>query len=410
MNDPSAGLVNHSIILKTMIKQILILSPFFHPEPISTGRYNSFLAKALVKKGISMDVICFHPLYPDWRPRRSDDSLSGVKIFRSGAWIRYPKTSLLRRVVLEGCFLLHLIRYAGRIKRYPHIVAVLPPMLFLPFIRFLAAPNTKITAITHDLQGIMAGIGFNKNRSKVVDLIQLLERMVLRCCHKIIVLSNSMASILLDRYRIPSSKIAVCWPFVTVDIADSGLRMDHLFASPKKHIIYAGALGEKQNPEGLISFFLDLVNRRGDVVCHIFSRGPVFDFYRGISNTDNHQLMFHDLVPERDLAELYRRSDIQIIPEKIGFSQGAIPSKLPNLLAVGVPIIYIGEKNSDVRQIIEAANAGLCADSWNLDRLYELTDRLLLESDDRSREDRRLAFDRKFATLFSVDTLVKELI
>ena len=203
-----------------MNDHFLLLSPFFHPEPISTGKYNSFLAKALVQKGLRVDVICFHPLYPHWCPRRSDEGFFGVRIFRGGAGIRYPKASLMRRAVLEAGFVLHLLRHASRIKGSSHIVTVLPPMLYLPLIRMVARPNTRITAIVHDLQGIMAGVGLGGGGSKVVGFIQLLERLVLGCCHRIIALSNTMASFLLDSYQIPSSKIAVCWPFVTVDHQD----------------------------------------------------------------------------------------------------------------------------------------------------------------------------------------------
>jgi hypothetical protein len=56
------------IIGYRMTERLLLLSPFFFPEPISTGRYNTFLVQALVDKGVHVDVICFHPLYPNWRP------------------------------------------------------------------------------------------------------------------------------------------------------------------------------------------------------------------------------------------------------------------------------------------------------------------------------------------------------
>jgi colanic acid biosynthesis glycosyl transferase WcaI len=101
-----------------MTERLLLLSPFFFPEPISTGRYNTFLVQALVDKGVHVDVICFHPLYPNWRPRRSNKGLNGARISRGGAWMRFPKNNLLRRAVLEAGFLLHVICHAGQIKKY----------------------------------------------------------------------------------------------------------------------------------------------------------------------------------------------------------------------------------------------------------------------------------------------------
>jgi glycosyltransferase involved in cell wall biosynthesis len=387
-----------------------MLSPFFYPEPISTGRYNSFLAMALAQKGNSVDVICFHPIYPDWHPTHCENELPGVNILRGGEWIRFPKKIILRRAVLELGFLLHFLRYINRIKTYTHIVAVLPPMLFLPLLRLVADPNIKITAIVHDLQGIMAGVDLNKKSSILLGIIRILERLVLGCCHKVIALSSSMASFITKSYKIPSSKITICWPFVSVESQNSPSQLDYLFAKGKKHVVYAGALGKKQNPQGLLSFFLELINRRSDVICHLFSAGPIFETYQRLYKTANKRLKFHNLVPDKDLFELYQRSHIQVIPEQIGFSDGAIPSKLPNLLASGAPVLYIGQKNSDVRYIIEKANAGMCSDSWDPKKLCVIIECVLVESASRSHKERRLAFNEKFAALFSVESLIKELL
>jgi colanic acid biosynthesis glycosyl transferase WcaI len=392
-----------------MTERLLLLSPFFYPEPISTGRYNSFLAKALVKKGVPVDVICFHPLYPDWRVHRSDEVLSGVGTTRGGAWVRYPQDNLIRRGVLEVGYWLHIFRNIARLKGYSHIAAVLPPMLFLPLVRLTAGPDARITAIVHDLQGVMAGVGSGAGRM-VVCVVRILEAMVLRCSHRVIALSNGMAFFLADAYKIPSSKIAVHWPYVTIDTHNPKGRISHLFAEDKKHIVYAGALGEKQNPDGLISFFIDLVDRRNDLVCHVFSGGPIFETLRLDRDIGSDRLLFHSLIAEQDLYELYLRSHIQVIPEKVGFSEGAIPSKLPNLMASGVPILYIGQRDSDVWKIVQETHAGLCAHGWDFENLNGLVDRLLRDGLNRSHLERRLAFQQKFASLFSVDALIREIL
>lgn len=393
-----------------MTDRLLFLSPFFHPEKISTGRYNTFLLKALVENGVRADVICFHPIYPCWRPRRCRADMAGACIHRGGAWVRYPKNSLLRRIVLECAFGLHVLAHAGRIKRYSIIVAVIPPMLFQPLIWMVARRHARVFTIVHDLQGIMAAAGIKRGRRAVLRLIRILETIVLRCCHRVIALSNGMAAFLSTSYNIPRSKIAVCRPFVTVDSSDGGNRLSHLFAGDKKHVVYAGGLGHKQCPEKLVAFLHRLAQKRSDVVCHVFSGGPLFDVLRKDRTWNGERLIFHDLVPERDLRELYLRSHVQIISEKAGLSKGAVPSKLPNLLAIGVPILYIGEKDSDVWKLIEDCHAGRCCEIWNFDILSELADQLLVEGENRPRSVRRMRFSSEYAGLFSVEALIKELL
>jgi colanic acid biosynthesis glycosyl transferase WcaI len=104
------------------------------------------------------------------------------------------------------------------------------------------------------------------------------------------------------------------------------------------------------------------------------------------------------------------RSHIHIIPEKKGVSKGALPSKLPNLLAIGVPVLYVGEKNSDVWRLIKDCDAGFCTDSWDFEQLNSLVDQLLIEGEQRSHSDRRYSFQKKYAGFFSVEALVEKLL
>jgi colanic acid biosynthesis glycosyl transferase WcaI len=390
-----------------MTQRILLISPFFYPEPISTGKYNTFLAKELVEKGVFVDVICFHPLYPDWRSKNTDATLCGVGIYRGGTWLKYPKKNLLRRVVLEIGFLIYVIQSMRRLKHYSQIIAVLPPMLYLPFVRQVASPKARVTAIVHDLQGVMACIHGNKHRCWVVSIVRLIEKLVLKRCHRVVALSSQMADFLASSYKIPSSKISVCWPFVTMDTRHLSCRLENLFVKDKKHIVYAGAMGEKQNPNALVYFLLELAKQREDVVCHIFSRGPIFEDYKGKLNRQEDRLIFHDLVPEDQLYELYQRSHVQIIPEKIGFSEGAVPSKLPNILASGVPILYIGHKDSGVYSMIQELDAGLCTDSWEYEKLIGLVEILIVNHHKRSNKDRRIAFKKSLESVFSIEPLIR---
>lgn len=390
--------------------RLLLLSPFFYPEPISTGKYNSHLVQALARKGIKVDVLCFQPLYPDWRPRTTSKGMKGVRIFRGGGWLRYPEASLLRRAVLEIAYFLHVLTHLGRIRRYGRVVAVLPPMLFLPMVCLASGSGGRVIAIVHDLQGVMAAAGIKRGRRAALGLIRLLESLVLRCCGRVVALSEAMAAFLTAAYRIPRSKVTVCRPFVTVDAHVAGKRLSHLFAEDKKHVVYAGGLGHKQCPDKLVAFLHHLVRRRSDVVCHIFSGGPLFDALRKDRRWKNQRLVFHDLVPARDLSELYLRSHVQIIPEKAGLSQGAIPSKLPNLLAAGVPILYIGEKESDVWKLIRDCRAGLCSDNWDFDTLADVTDQLLVEAGSRSRAARRMRFTEAYDGLFGVEGLIQKIL
>ena len=92
------------------MKKVLIVSPFFSPELISTGKYNTDLAIQIQKQNCQVKVLCSHPLYPDWKPQKSNQMIKGIEIKRGGSWLRYPKNNILRRLLLEfGSSFTHLL-------------------------------------------------------------------------------------------------------------------------------------------------------------------------------------------------------------------------------------------------------------------------------------------------------------
>ena len=87
------------------MKKILLISPFFHPEKISTGFFNTKIVEGLENdKNNIVDIWCFHPFYPEWKSRISDDKKFGNEVIRMGANIPYPKKLILRRLILEVTF------------------------------------------------------------------------------------------------------------------------------------------------------------------------------------------------------------------------------------------------------------------------------------------------------------------
>ena len=81
------------------------------------------------------------------------------------------------------------------------------------------------------------------------------------------------------------------------------------------------------------------------------------------------RIFFHDLVPEKNLYELYLRSDVQVIPQKESTGDGAIPSKLPNILCAGTPVFSISDSGSELAKIIESSGIGYAAYTWDPEKL-----------------------------------------
>jgi len=363
-------------------KSVLLLSPFIYPEPISTGKYNTELAKEFVSRGISVTVIAFHPLYPDWQQVKSDDQLEGMAIYRGGSWISFPKSIIIRRILLELTFSIYAIKQLLKLHNsYDVIISVFPPSLLFYIINFFLQKHARKVGIIHDLQGVMANVVNSKLNWLAIKLIRILEEASFKCCGKLIFVSHSMARRAVCDYKLNKEDIEIHYPFVTLRKQKITNDLAKIFPIAFKHIVYSGALGEKQNPIILLKFFHALTAKRRDIKCHIFSRGPLFEELKQKQKGDG--TYFHDLVSEKNLYELYLRSNVQIIPQKKETSEGAIPSKLPNIISAGVPIFAICDCESEVGKIIKDVGFGHAVHTWDIkilvDELIKFLDVSVLE-------------------------------
>lgn len=346
-----------------MSRRVLLLSPFFHPEPISTGRYNARLAEHLRDAGAEVWVACSHPLYPEWVVRATADDLPDIRTHRGGRFVRYPRHSVLRRLVLETWFTLHALRVVASLRsRIDCAVAVFPPSLFWSAVVHLIPAHVRTTGIVHDLQATYAGGLESRWARWVRAAIVRVERNAFARCGRLVFLSAAMRDQAVVEYGLAPSKCVVAYPPPT--LTDSAMTQvpPPLAARDVRHVVYSGALGMKQAPDELLRLLEQLARTLPQVRCHVFSRGPVFERLRTTASPG--LVQFHDLVDEGQLTGLYESSAVQIVSEMPGASVGSLPSKLANILWMGVPVFCITDAGSELAALVEDSGIGVVDSSF----------------------------------------------
>ncbi len=393
-------------------RQITLLSPFFHPERISTGRYNGHLAEALAKQGLKIDVICSHPLYPGWKPQRHNDELAAIRLHRGGLWMRYPRSPILRRLFLELWFSLHCLGNIACLRRSDCLVSILPPNLGQLLANLIVGKGAIKVGIVHDLQGIMAYSVKSPLRRLITRGIRFIEKQTLASCDRLLCLSASMRDFLINEYGIAAERCVICYPFVslTENHADEDC-LATIFAPHKRHIVYAGALGEKQRPADLLRLFRSICRDHDDICCHLFSNGPIMDAIRQeLAQQPQAGLFCHNLVADDQLGHLYAYSSLQVIPQASGTGAGAFPSKLPNLFAAGVPVLALCDDDSELAQILRQANAGLATGQTDSNDWPAMAVALLDSCEDETHQQRATRLRPFIEQHFSVHKVVNEIL
>jgi colanic acid biosynthesis glycosyl transferase WcaI len=393
-------------------KTILIISPFFYPEIISTGKYNTVLAESLLAEDFLVEVISSYPLYPDWKPQKTDDEIDGIKMYRGGSSIFYPGNFILRRLILEIWFsLFSLYSFFQIRKNVDLIIPVFPPSLFFLVISSFITAETKVVGIVHDLQGVYSGKSKKIFPILLTNLINTVESTVFKRCNHLIFLSNSMLDRAIKTHNLDQAQCSysVHYPFSNISFSENDKDLDcnfiaDLFPDPFVHVVYSGALGEKQNSNGLMNFFQSLTETLSNVRCHIFSGGPIF---RSLKETKSSStIFFHDLVPEKYLGKLYSYSDVHIIPQAPNTSDGSLPSKLPNLIQYGVPIFAICDENSELSKIISESKIGCSVHSWDTDILVSKFNDFMIFVKENNREYLRDIGEKYAISNFNISSLI----
>ncbi|WP_439128211.1 glycosyltransferase family 4 protein [Polaribacter sp.] len=382
-------------------KNILLISPFFYPEPISTGKFNTNFVLELAENGHKVTVLCFHPFYPDWKTNKSKKSLKGIKIIRGGAFIYYTKKTIFRRLILELSFAFFVLRKIHKHQKGKDlIISVFPPSFaFYSLLPFLNKSIRKV-GMVHDLQEV-----YSESKKGIINkllrfFIHKIEKKCYSNCDKLLFLSNEMKNEAKKLYHLSDSKIEVQYPFITLEENNTN-DLNAILDKEKINVVYSGALGEKQNPKQLYQFFSEASKQINNSVFHFFSEGESFKKLQKLNKNKN--IFFHPLVDKKNLKELYNKSSVQVIPQKENTSKGSLPSKLPNLLVCGTKILVITDSNCEIEELFKKNNLNLIATNWNISYLIQKL-KLLLNKKIDEQHQKSVALN-----LFTIDKIIHKI-
>ena len=385
------------------LKKIVLISPFFYPEPISTGKFNTDFALKLQQEGHQVTVLCSHPFYPEWKTRYSSEKLDGINIIRGGQKIKYSKKTSLRRVVLEIWYAFFILR---NIKKHQNkidiIIPVFPPSLAFYCASFFIKKEIKKIGIIHDLQIIYSSQKKGFLNKMITFFIKRVEKSCFKNCDTLIFLSEEMKKVALNIYKISKSKCQVQFPFTTIIDKPLSDNLKNILPNNQHNIVYSGALGEKQNPNELLDVYDYISKNISNTICYFFSQGPIFEELNKVNS--NKMIQFHPLVRKEDVQELYARSSIQIVPQSPNTSKGSLPSKLPNILASGTKILVITGKNSELEKLFNDFNLHKVLTTWDK-KIITSTIKELLEKEYDFNRHKKIA-----QKLFNINSLIEKIV
>lgn len=387
------------------VESAVVISPFFSPEPISSGRYNAALVSSLVSQDLDVTVITSHPFYPTWKPRAASPVYRGATVIRGGRWIRYPSSLFLRRVILEVWFSVFALWSFLHLKlRADRIIVILPPTLFAALLLLLPGVANKTVAVVHDLQSVLATRQKNGIYRIMATLIRNIEGFSLRRCQRVAFVSNEMRQFAIDQFKLDPIRADFFYPFPTVtnDSRPNSAYSDPLAAelAAAPCFAYSGALSHKQSPDRLVECMLKVLHKSPSARAMIFSEGPAFDRIRRLYQHE--RLSFRPLVSEQQLPVLLKQAAVHFVVQADGTSSGCMPSKVTNLLVAGARILCITDENNELSGLLAEYPQAQVLHCWDANRVSNAA--LQLAGSDNTNDRNAALSDR-----FSIDALINYL-
>ena len=409
---------------KSYNKKILLISHNFSPEPTGIGKYNGEMMEWLTKHGYDCTVITTFPYYPHWKVQHPyknrwykkevmtfPGSDASMKIYRCPSYVPAAPTGK-KRIMQDFSFwssmFWRVMKSVIFNEKFDLIITVAPPF-HLAYLGLMLRKFTGGFLLYHiqDLQ-IDAAQDLNMlSNKRLLDRIYKMERDIIEKADYVSSISEGMIAKIQTKVK----KHVFLFP----NWADT----DHFFPIKDRNCLkekwgyrvsdticmYAGAIGEKQGLENILSAAEDLLNQ-DNIKFIICGSGPYKE--KLVQLAAEKQLLNVQFLPVQDLEvfnEFLNMADYHLILQKANAGDLVMPSKLTTILAVGGVCIVTSSPSTSLYNLVSKYNVGYITEPDD----HQLLSKLILNIKSDDSYETKKENSRKYAMKYlNLDNIMQE--
>jgi glycosyltransferase involved in cell wall biosynthesis len=356
--------------------RILILTQYYPPEVGAPQNRLSDLAERLTKFGHSVTILTALPNYPigevfpEYRGMRiADQCTNGIRVIRTWIYATKQKSFLKRLFNYFSFTLFSFLIGLWKLGRQDILIVESPP-LFLGLSGFLLskAKRAKLVFNVSDLwPESAAAMGILRSRT-LINLSKWLEAFVYQ--HSSLITGQTQGIVDNVRSRFPEKRVELVTNgvrterFIPCTLKEKEIIKKKLGISKKFIAGYAGLHGLAQGLETVIQA-AQLLTEHTEIFLIFIGDGPEKNQLMRLANEAKLQnLCFYPSYPASQVPEILAAFDLAIIPlKRFDLFKGALPSKMFEAMAAGVPVLVSIE--GEARTLVEKARAGICIEPEN---------------------------------------------
>lgn len=212
--------------------------------------------------------------------------------------------------------------------------------------------------------------------SRSVKLGRKIERFAYKNADVIITIADDMAENIMSKTK-DACKVHVVRNWIDTDKTVPVPKVENqLFdelglSRDKFYVTYAGNIGTMQGLETLVDA-AEILQHENNIVFVIFGNGSEEDtIKKRINDKQLKNIRMFPLQPPDKVSEVYSLGDVSVVMCKAGTSSIGMPSKTWTIMATGTPILASFDLGSEMENVINEANCGICIPSGDVLKLKE---------------------------------------
>ena len=361
-----------------------IISELFYPDEVSTALIMTEIAEKFADSE-KVGVICGPKGYEKSYNQQEKEIQNNIEIYRVNA-ANLDKNNISLRIIRMLFLTIGMaFKVLSKVKKGDEVLIVTNPIFLLPIIALLKKIlKFRLNILVHDVfPDNLLPAQLVKSNSLKYRALNKIFNWGYNQSDNLIVLGSDMKDIMLNKLRTKSDKIKIIPNWYDPNIYPikdfSASDYYNINMHDKIVIAFAGNIGRLQGLQEFIDCFIKADNE--DLLLILIGDGAVkAELETEIRQKNIKNILFVGSKPRSEQNEFLNACDIGLITLSSGMKGIGVPSKTYNIMAAGKPILYIGDKDSEVDCYINKYRNGWSYDWSDSESLITLLRELKFEN------------------------------
>ena len=349
--------------------KVLIISHYYYPEIGAASSRITNMAEGLQAQGADVSILTCLPNYPKGRifkgyrgcfSKRED--INNIHTYMYWSFSSVSKNPFVRMMGMLS-FAITLWCFAFRrslIKSYDRVIIQSPPILvgFSALLLFKKLYHKSCILNVSDLWPLSpVELGAMREGSTPHRFLSWVEKYLYKNVDAIQGQSNEILRHI--------KKIEPTKPLFLYRNLQHDKDIDRSESTPRHplKIVYAGLLGVAQDILGIIQA-IDFKSLNAEF--HIYGDGNQSQQIQQYLASHDTSVFYHGMLPKSEITNVLPTYHVSIVPLVVRI-QGAVPSKIFDLLPMGIPILFCG--GGEGADIVQDYHLGLTSQPGDMERL-----------------------------------------